>query len=273
MSLPIKVSDELVSLTPHPIPDLRTARVLALDLGRRTGVCVGKDGAVVDSAVHELYSEREKEFTDAERLAAFFALLNMALDCEVIVFEQVAGGTKGRQTVLYNSYRATLLLWAHFQCKPVVGFSVGAVKKAMTGKGTATKDEMVSAVKEHYGIACFDDNEADAISVYKCAIDNADRLLHSSEDGISGEKYDPAKAPAKRPRSKRATSGNNRSGRPSGSGKKLRSKDAAGSGVRKSSTSRATKGDASSGAKPDRRRTKRKPKGSANKSSNGKDAT
>ena len=46
----------------------------------------------------------------------------------------------------------------------MVGVGVGTVKKAWTGKGNATKDDMI-AEAERRGMKVIDDNHADALAI------------------------------------------------------------------------------------------------------------
>lgn len=156
---------KIKSLTSKDMPRASESTVLALDLGRRTGWCRGKQGKYTISGVNALYDEKHTEFTDGQRFRTFYDFLLDHLDADLVVFEQVAGGTKGRQTVLFNGYRATLLLWAQLFGKPVVPLAVGTIKKHVTGKGNASKEEMMDAIRAR-GVPPFDDNEADAIGAY-----------------------------------------------------------------------------------------------------------
>ena len=157
------------SATELPIPDLEDKRVLALDLGMRTGWCYGENGAYVDSGVHMLYDQKAKDFTDGQRFKAFYDFLTNYMHADVIVFEQVAGGTKGRQTVLFNGYRATLLLFCSIMGKPCLPLAVGTIKKFITGRGNASKEEMIDSIRA-MGIPTFDDNEADAVGAFYTAL-------------------------------------------------------------------------------------------------------
>lgn len=156
------------SLTAHELGDLESKSILALDLGMRTGWCIGENGKPLDSGVHMLYDQKHTDFTDGERFSAFYAFLTQNMGIDAIVFEQVAGGTKGRQTVLFNGYRATLLLYAQMLGKPCLPLPVGTIKKYVTGKGNASKQEMIDAVRS-LGHPTFDDNEADAIGAFYTA--------------------------------------------------------------------------------------------------------
>jgi len=53
------------------------------------------------------------------------------------------------------------------------GLSVGTIKKNVTGKGNASKIEVIEAVKQR-GFNPIDDNEADALSVLFCGCKSCD---------------------------------------------------------------------------------------------------
>lgn len=253
----------VVSLTPHPIPDLNKSKVLALDLGRRTGYCLGENGVVTTSGVHELYSERNKDFVDSERFLAFYQFLLSNMDIEAVVFEAVAGGTAGRQTVLFNGYRATLLLWAQMLGKPVIPMAVGTIKKHTAGKGNATKEEMMEAVRRK-GIPVFDDNEADAIGAFwsACAIDSSPKPV---QDAVKVKR-------------ERKTARNGKSTKDSGPRRRSKVGQVDGGGdagkkrVRKAAVRSAAQKDASSGVRADGRGTKRPAKRKAKPSAPRKNA-
>lgn len=155
-------------------------RVLALDLGRRCGWCVfvpngperGKD-----SGVFELYSEAGQAYEDGERFLALESFLfNLDQACggfNVVAFEQVNGGTKGRQTTLWNGYRAVVMAWCARTKKAVIPIPVHAIKTHVTGRGNATKEE-VEAACVRMGYLPFDDNEADAIATVHTAVSLCD---------------------------------------------------------------------------------------------------
>jgi len=154
------------------VGSLRNKKIISLDIGRRTGWAVFAPNFERnrDSGVFELYADdvnkKQPDYTDADRFAAFARFVN-ALDdavggADVVVFEQVDGGTKGRQTVLYNGYRAVLMSWAKIAGKTIYPVPVHANKRIIAGRGGASKDEVINAIV-NLGYLPFDDNEADAI--------------------------------------------------------------------------------------------------------------
>ena len=144
------------------------ASVLMLDLGRRTG-WAALTSLAEDSGVHELYNETgsKASYDDGERFVAFHNFLTQLTIAfgrfDVIAFEQVNGGTRGRQTALYNGYRATLMAWCHMRGVVCAPLPVQTIKKVVTGSGKGRKEAVMAAVRG-LGYAPWDDNEADAIA-------------------------------------------------------------------------------------------------------------
>lgn len=150
-------------------------RILCLDLGRRTGWAIYNPKQAApwrDSGVYELYDpnagDKQPEYDDTQRFAALarfvMALHEAAGPLDVVVFEQVNGGTKGRQTQLINGYRAVVMLVASQIGAKCVNLPVGTIKKGFAGHGGADKAAMIAAAVK-LGYRPFDDNEADAIAV------------------------------------------------------------------------------------------------------------
>ena len=190
-----------MSKAKHPlhVSSLSGKRIIALDLGRRTGWAVydPKNGIERgrDSGVYELYPEatkkQEKHITDGDRfasLARFLTSLDDALGgADVVAFEQVDGGTKGRQTVLYNGYRAIVLEWATRLGKTAYPVPVHTIKRVFAGRAGASKDE-VTASAVGLGFLPFDDNEADAIGCMHTIVrlsDNPAELERALRDARS----------------------------------------------------------------------------------------
>ena len=65
---------------------------------------------------------------------------------------------------------ATLTAWCEHHQIPYGGVPVGTIKKHATGKGNASKDEMVAAMRV-LGHNPTDDNEADALALLAWAVE------------------------------------------------------------------------------------------------------
>lgn len=171
-------------------------RVLSLDLGRRTGWALGSAGVAHESGVLEIYTEKDKISDGQKFLRLWNWISSQRQFFDEIVFEQVGGGTKGRQTVLYNGYRGTLVLYGEQHSVKVTPYAVGTIKKAVTGTGKGRKDGVMRAIRER-GYSFFDDNEADAIAAllthHACSVDKS--LLPREDARTKQEK--PNEAPSR----------------------------------------------------------------------------
>ena len=70
----------------------------------------------------------------------------------------------------YGGFLATLTAWCEHHQIPYQGVPVGTIKKHATGKGNASKDEMVASIRSR-GHQPADDNEADALALLHWAIE------------------------------------------------------------------------------------------------------
>ena len=64
----------------------------------------------------------------------------------------------------YGGFMAHLTAWCEHHQIPYQGIPVGTIKKHATGKGNASKDEMIAAARQ-LGHSPADDNEADALAL------------------------------------------------------------------------------------------------------------
>ena len=70
---------------------------------------------------------------------------------------------------VYGGLLATLTAWCEHHRIPYQGVPVGTIKKHATGKGNASKDEMIAAMRAlDHGVT--DDHEADALAILHWAI-------------------------------------------------------------------------------------------------------
>lgn len=83
---------------------------------------------------------------------------------QVVYFEDVKRHVSNLSARAYFGYLAIVEAWCATNNVPMVGVGVGTIKKAFTGKGNATKEDMI-AEAERRGIRVTDDNEADALAI------------------------------------------------------------------------------------------------------------
>lgn len=144
--------------------------ILALDLGTDCGFAIFKDGKFI-SGTKKLGTYKEKF---GERFYEFRKwLLNVIAkhNIEAIYFERVYGHKGVEAGHCYGGFMYTLASVCYQQNIPCISFSVQAIKKFITAKGNATKNEIITAVK-HKGFNPETDDEADAIAIMLLALDN-----------------------------------------------------------------------------------------------------
>ena len=81
-----------------------------------------------------------------------------------VYFEEVRRHLGVDAAHAYGGFMATLTAWCERNNIPYSGVPVGTIKKAVTGKGNANKQEVIKAV-ESMGYSPVDDNEADALAL------------------------------------------------------------------------------------------------------------
>ena len=151
-----------------------TSTLLALDLGTTTGWAQrGSDGHITSGSE----SFRPQRFEGGGmRYLRFNRWLTDIKQCNAgidqVVFEEVRRHAGVDAAHAYGGFMGQLTAWCEHHQIPYQGIPVGTIKKHATGKGNASKDEMVAAVRDR-GHSPADDNEADAIALLYLAIEMA----------------------------------------------------------------------------------------------------
>ena len=162
-------------LAGHPGSDHRRPSVpsiLALDLGTQTGWAVrDRDGTVTSGT--ESFKPQRFEGGGMRYLRFKRWLTEIKQSCdgiEAVYFEEVRRHAGVDAAHAYGGFMAHLTAWCEHHQIPYQGVPVGTIKKHATGKGNASKDQMIGAVRLR-GHAPADDNEADAIALLHWAIE------------------------------------------------------------------------------------------------------
>lgn len=131
-----------------------TTNFIAFDLGSNFGWYNGHMGGTRVMGKHEKF------------LDFFISVYNLIekFEPKAIVYED-AKFQKGNAIYVFNGLKAILDLIAQKENIPFIGYPVGTVKKTFTGKGNASKEDMMSKCDE-LGIDYVDHNHADAIAIY-----------------------------------------------------------------------------------------------------------
>jgi len=149
-----------------------TTTILALDLGTTTGWALrGSDGHITSGS--ESFRPQRFEGGGMRFLRFKRWLTEIKQSCDEIDclhFEEVRRHVSTDAAHAYGGFLATLTAWCEHHQIPYQGVPVGTIKKHATGKGTASKDEMVATARAR-GHAPADDNEADALALLHWAIE------------------------------------------------------------------------------------------------------
>ena len=88
---------------------------------------------------------------------------------DAVHFEEVRHHCGVDAAHAYGGFLAHLTAWCERQKIPYQGIPVGTIKKFITGKGNASKDQVIAAVRV-LGHTPVDDNEADALALLHCSL-------------------------------------------------------------------------------------------------------
>lgn len=152
-----------------------TTTLLALDLGTQTGwALANRDGHITSGS----QSFKPQRFEGGGmRFLRFKRWLTELKQCadgiDQVVFEEVRRHAGVDAAHAYGGFMGQLTAWCEHHQIPYQGVPVGTIKKHATGKGNASKDEVIAAVRAR-GHTPSDDNEADALALLHWAIQNCD---------------------------------------------------------------------------------------------------
>ena len=146
--------------------------ILALDLGTTTGwALAGRDGSITSGS----QSFKPQRFEGGGmRYLRFGKWLDQTLDVsggiDVVHFEEVRRHLGTDAAHVHGGLLATLTSWCEEHGVPYSGVPVGTWKRHACGKGNASKDDVIAAMRAR-GFEPADDNEADAIAILLWALE------------------------------------------------------------------------------------------------------
>jgi Holliday junction resolvasome RuvABC endonuclease subunit len=140
--------------------------LLALDLGTTTGwALLTLDGSITsgsESFKPQRFEGGGMRFLRFKRWLTEIKQASNGIDA--VYFEEVRRHLGVDAAHAYGGFMAHLTAWCEHHQIPYQGIPVGTIKKHATGKGNASKEEMVTSARAR-GHAPADDNEADAIAL------------------------------------------------------------------------------------------------------------
>ena len=145
--------------------------ILALDLGTTTGwALMTRDGSITsgtESFKPHRFEGGGMRFLRFKRWLTEIKQTSDSIDA--VYFEEVRRHLGVDAAHAYGGFMAHLTAWCEHHQIPYQGVPVGTIKKHATGKGNASKDEMIAAAKAR-GHLHADDNEADALALLHYAL-------------------------------------------------------------------------------------------------------
>jgi len=145
---------------------------LALDLGTQTGWALSAIDQPITSGSESFKPHRfEGGGMRYLRFKRWLTEIKQTVDTiDAVYFEEVRRHVGVDAAHAYGGFLTTLTAWCEHHQIPYQGVPVGTIKKHATGKGNASKDEMIAAVIKR-GFNPADYNEADALALLHWALE------------------------------------------------------------------------------------------------------
>ena len=155
----------------------KTGALLALDLGTTTGWALRLGSETHSGTV----SFRPSRYDGGGMRYVRFRnwLDRLAADAggvSAIHYEEIRRHVGTDAAHVFGGLLATLTAWCEERRLPYQGVPVGTWKRHACGKGNASKDDVIAAIRER-GFKPADDNEADAIAILLWAIETRGGVL------------------------------------------------------------------------------------------------
>lgn len=140
--------------------------ILSIDLGTKAGFAICQsEGAVVSGIIELNYNKRiEGAGMRFLRFKQWLTEINNSFDIDMVSFEEVRRHAGTQAAHVYGGMVAILTSWCEHHEIPYTSYPVGTIKKFATGKGNASKQDMIENVV-NWGFEPVDDNEADALAI------------------------------------------------------------------------------------------------------------
>ena len=139
-------------------------KILGLDLAKSTGWAVLDKGQLIASGT-QVFEKRRGESNGIMflKLQKFLRTLIQRYEPQLIAYEQAHFRGAGTEILVgYQTHTQSVAEEAKIES---VGIHTGTVKKAFTGKGNASKQEVMEMAELLFGVELTSDDEADAIAV------------------------------------------------------------------------------------------------------------
>lgn len=169
------IMPELSSTKTQTDPCVGSLKILALDLGTKTGWAVCLPDRTITSGTAEFKNDRWQG--GGMRFLRFKQWLTeikqMASGLDAVFIEEVRRHAGVDAAHAYGGFLAHVTAWCEHHTIPYEAVPVGTIKRHATGKGNANKEAMILAARKR-GFNPADDNEADALAILDWAMTHRD---------------------------------------------------------------------------------------------------
>ena len=164
-------SNALTRLEIRPSPSSSSSSILALDLGTTTGWALGSaTGSIISGTVSFKPSRYDG---GGMRFVRFRNWLNQlhadSGTISAVYFEEVRRHAGTDAAHVFGGLLAILSAWCEEHGIPYQGVPVGSWKRQICGKGNASKDDVIAAIRAR-DFKPIDTNEADAVAILLWAL-------------------------------------------------------------------------------------------------------
>jgi Holliday junction resolvasome RuvABC endonuclease subunit len=137
---------------------------LALDLATQTGWAYESAGMISSGTEGFQLKKKDRPGVRFLMFRTWFRDLLVSVKPTKVSYEEVMRWSSGAAAKVYCGLLAIVMTECEAKQIPYEGVHVGTIKKSATGKGNATKEQVIAAIKAK-GHNPKDDNEADAIAL------------------------------------------------------------------------------------------------------------
>ena len=144
--------------------------LLALDLGTNLGWACGRPDAMVSGSVDLKPTRFESSGVRYLKFVAFLDKLHLSMNIGHVTVEAVHGHRGVAAAHVYGGFLAHMQTWCLARGISYSAHGVQAIKKHSTGKGNASKKDVIEAMKAK-GLNPADDDEADAMALFMLEVE------------------------------------------------------------------------------------------------------
>lgn len=156
---------------------LKAKSILALDLGTTTGWAIKNRERKITSGSASFKQDRFQG--GGMRYLNFKRWLDQLPKMDMVYFEEVRRHLGVDAAHAYGGFLSHLTSWCEMHQIPYQGIPVGTIKRFITGKGNASKEEVIKGTQNlGHNPAC--DNEADALALLHLAIQQVSPAIKRS---------------------------------------------------------------------------------------------